>query len=222
MTKTDEKENRDQDLGSPSEQEKVLEEDYILSKESMSEPVQPPDEIKKLQERLEMERAKNEDLVKQMRYLQADIVNLQRQSDRMLVDVRNQSRLSLLLELITLREDLERATNAVESPSNGKESLIEGLKLLEAKMDNLLRAEDVSAISVKIGSKLDPRIHEAVSSRETVEFEEGTILSVIGQGYKINGKVVKPALVEVARKDHKVSEPEEEKLRGDATSSELA
>ncbi len=160
-----------------------------------------------------LKEGKMTDLVKQMKYLQADIVNLQRQSDRMLVDVRNQARFSLILELISVKEDLARAMEAVDSPSNKKENLIDGLKLLEAKIDSSLRAEDVSTISVEIGSKLDPRLHEAVSSRIMDECEEGTILSVIGQGYMITGKVVKPALVEVARKNGKTAPAGRQKRR---------
>ena len=159
--------------------------------------------MEKLKEQLETEKRKNDDLVKQMKYLQADIVNLQRQTDRMLIDVRNQARFTLILELISVKEDLERAVDAAKLNSDRKEDLLEGLRLLITKMENSLRAEDISDIEVKIGSKLDPRLHEAVSTKISNDHDEGTILSVIGKGYTVNGKVLKPALVEVARRDRK-------------------
>jgi molecular chaperone GrpE len=226
MTNSDETEKEDDYSAMRLRQHEENEVDEETSSESgrtARESSQYSPGIKKLQDELEMERRKNDDLVKQMKYLQADIVNLQRQSDRMLVDVRNQARYSLILELISVKEDLARAMDAVDSPSNSKENLIDGLKLLEAKIDTSLRAEDVSTISVEIGSKLDPRLHEAVSSRITDDCEEGTILSVIGQGYMITGKVVKPALVEVARKDRKTSpapDIEGDAIQADATSLE--
>jgi len=166
----------------------------------------PSHEVRKLKEEIETEKRKNDDLVRQMKYLQADIVNLQRQSDRMLVDVRNQARFSLILELISVKEDLERAMNALNHPTNKREEeLLEGLKLLDLRIENSLKGEEVSGIPVEVGSTLDPRLHEAISTRISDESEDGTILSVIGRGYTINGKVVKPALVEVAKKNKKAT-----------------
>jgi len=197
--------------------------------ETSNEPLKPtsesgqhPVELKKLEEELEIQRRKNDDLVKQMKYLQADIVNLQRQSDRMLVDVRNQARFGLILELISVKEDLARAMDAIDSSSKVNENLIDGLRLLVSRIENSLRAEDVSTISVEIGSKLDPSLHEAVSSRIKDDCDEGTITSVIGQGYMMAGKVIKPALVEVAIRDRKTSpqETEGKKIQVSATNLE--
>ncbi|HZW57017.1 MAG TPA: nucleotide exchange factor GrpE [Nitrososphaerales archaeon] len=153
-------------------------------------------DIKKLEEELKLEQKKSQDLASRMRYLQADIINLQKQNDKMLVDVRNQARFALLLELISVKEDLERALGASSTPQ--QESLVEGLKLLRSRIESTLRSEDVSDIAPKPGDRLDPRLHEAVLSRSTPDFESGTIVSVIRHGYVIAGKVVRPALVEVA------------------------
>jgi molecular chaperone GrpE len=192
----EEKEENQPDVEAP----KAVDQQDVVSKE---EPDSSIGGMEKLKEQLETEKRKSDDLVKQMKYLQADIVNLQRQTDRMLIDVRNQARFSLILELISVKEDLERAVDAAKLNSDNKEDLLEGLKLLITKMENSLRAEDVSDIDVQIGSKLDPRLHEAVSTIISNDHDEGTILSVIGKGYTVNGKVVKPALVEVARRDRK-------------------
>jgi molecular chaperone GrpE len=168
------------------------------SHEEPSEAKESEPEIKLLKKELEEVLKKNNDLTNRMKYLQADIVNLQRQSDKMLVDVRNQARFGLILELISIKEDLERAMNAEVYASN-LDSLIEGLKLLQTRIESTLKSEDVSAIRVNLGSKLDPRLHEAVSSKSIPDKEDGAILSVISPGYVVAGKVLKPALVEVAR-----------------------
>ncbi len=150
-----------------------------------------------LTKELEAERRKNSELSRNMKYLQADIVNLQRQTDRMLVDVRNQSRTSLVLEIISILEDLDRAIAA--SSSSNHETVIGGLKMLHSSIEARLRREDVERIKIEKGSKIDPRLHEAVAFREVEGEEDGSILSVISFGYTMGDKVIKPAMVEVAR-----------------------
>ncbi|MDG6923157.1 MAG: nucleotide exchange factor GrpE, partial [Nitrososphaerota archaeon] len=61
--------------------------------------------------------------------------------------------------------------------------------------------------------KFDPKFHDAVALQETEEKLEGTVLSVVTDGYTIGGKVLKPALIEVARKKtpQKNETPTEEK-----------
>ncbi len=150
-----------------------------------------------LTKELEAERRKNSELSRNMKYLQADIVNLQRQTDRMLVDVRNQSRTSLVLEIISILEDLDRAIAA--SSSSNHETVIGGLKMLHSSIEARLRREDVERIKIEKGSKIDPRLHEAVAFREVEGEEDGSILSVISFVYTMGDKVIKPAMVEVAR-----------------------
>ena len=186
-----------------------------VSEEKEPKRVMPSIEVEKLRDELEAEKKRNEDLVRQMKYLQADILNLQRQSDRMLVDVRNQARSNLIAELISVKEDLERAANALDSSSNGKKGdFADGLMLLVTKIDGVLKREDVSEIPVEEGSRLDPHLHEAVSTRLVEEFEDGAILSTVRKGYTMNGKVLKPALVEVARKK---SPPKNEEMKNTGT-----
>ncbi|MHB8568171.1 MAG: nucleotide exchange factor GrpE [Nitrososphaerales archaeon] len=146
---------------------------------------------------LEIERKKNEELVNNMKYLRADIANLQRQADKMLIDVKNQAKSSLALEIISILEDLDRAL--VASSSSDFISVLEGLKLLRSSIESKLKMEDVARIETAPGSKLDTRLHEVVAFRETSDEEDGSILSVISFGYTMGGKVIKPALVEVAR-----------------------
>ena len=169
-----------------------------LQIKSVTEKEDETDQVRVLERQLEVERKKSQDLTSRMKYLQADIINLQKQSDRMLIDVRNQARFTLLLELISVKEDLGRAIEASASPQ--PESLVDGLRLLRARIESTLKSEDVSDIAPKPGDKLDPRLHEAVMSRSTREYEEGSVVSLIRPGYSVAGKVVRPALIEVARK----------------------
>lgn len=154
--------------------------------------------VESLRKDIEDERHRTSELSNRMRYLQADIVNLQRQSDRMLAETRNQVRLSWILEIISIKEDLERALRAISADDNP--SLVDGLNLVMSRIDNTLKSEDVETIKVEIGSCFDPRNHEAVTYQEKDDEDQGKILSIVSPGYIAGGKVIKPALVEVARK----------------------
>ena len=154
-------------------------------------------EIELLKNELENERKKTTDQANRMKYLQADIINLQRRSDQMVSEARSEVKLIWILEMVSVLEDLRRALKVAsqeESPS-----LVDGLKLVIARIENTLKSEHVESIKAEPGTKFDPKFHEAVSYRETTE-DEGKILSVIGYGCLVGGKVVKPALVEVGRR----------------------
>lgn len=153
--------------------------------------------ISELTQQLEEEKRKNSEFARNTRYLQADIVNLQRQSDRILNDTKAQARVAQVLEMISILEDLNRAI-AVSSTESENDPLMSGIKLLRSNIESKLRREEVERMRVEAGDKLDPTMHDAVALKETKDQKEGTIVSVISFGYVMGGKVIKPALVEVA------------------------
>jgi len=155
-----------------------------------------------LNEDLESERRKSTELTSRMRYLQADISNLQRQSDRRVAEVRNQVKLAWILEILSIKEDLDRAVS-IARDSADKSSLLDGLLLVASRIENILKLETVEVIPAEVGGRFDPNFHEALSFQETENEEQGTILAVISQGYSVDGKVIKPAMVEVARRKEK-------------------
>lgn len=154
-------------------------------------------QVERLETDLESERKKNTDQMNRLRYLQADLINMQRQADRMVADSKIQVKLNWILEIISIKEDLDRALMSAES---NKSPIVDGLKLLGSRIENDLKTEGVKQIKVDVGTRFDPKLHEAVASKETEDEPEGTVLSVIAYGYTIDGKVIKPALIEVARR----------------------
>lgn len=154
--------------------------------------------ISELTQKLEEERRRSLELTRNTRYLQADIANLQRQSDRLLNVAKAEARVTQVLEMISILEDLNRAI-AVSSTESESDPLMSGIKLLRTNVEAKLRREEVERMRVETGDNLDPRMHDAVTFKETKDQKEGTIVSVISFGYMMGGKVIKPALVEVAR-----------------------
>ncbi|MDG6994822.1 MAG: nucleotide exchange factor GrpE [Nitrososphaerota archaeon] len=171
-------------------------EETTMESRKEAEPLES--KIQELQNELDAEKKRNAELVSKTKYLQADVINLQRQADRMVADAKNQTKLNWISEIIAIQEDLQRAIKVGAEVKNTE--LLAGLQMVLSRIENTLASEDVSAINVKPGQSFDPRFHEAVAFSESNKMEDGKILSVVGRGYTMGGKVIKPALVEVSRK----------------------
>jgi molecular chaperone GrpE len=186
--------------------------------ESKSEPeLRVEDEEKEaLRQALEAERKNSRELANQIKYLQADIVNMQRQVDRLVNEAREKARMEFILELISVKEDLERAISSLSGNNADplREKILSGLGLVISRIEGVLRIQNVEQIKVQIGSDMDPHFHEAVAYTETDNTGDGKILSVIRNGYVAGGKVIRPALVEIARQKPKEPTPQIEPQSG--------
>ena len=158
---------------------------------------------------LDAERKKSSDLAKRMMYLQADIANIQRQSEKRENEAREGTRVTYLLQIISIKEDLERAISV--STSKADRSVLDGLSVLVSRIESDLKAEHVEKIEAAAGASFDPRFHEAVAYSQADAKEDGTILSIISNGYTFRGKVIRPTMVEVARRKHPLHVQEERK-----------
>ena len=175
-----------------------IETEEETTRESRKEAEPLESKIQELQNELDAEKKRNAELVSKTKYLQADVINLQRQADRMVADAKNQTKLNWISVIIAIQEDLQRAIKVGAEVKNTE--FLAGLQMVLSRIENTLASEDVSAINVKPGQSFDPRFHEAIAFSESSKMEDGKIISVVGSGYTMGGKVIKPALVEVSRK----------------------
>lgn len=102
-----------------------------------------------------------------------------------------------LTKILGIVDDLERALR--EKPEDGDAAAwAAGIELIYRKMATLLENEGVEKISAE-GEHFDPMIHEALSHEDSDDHEEGQIIEVIQPGYRMGDRVLRPALVRVAR-----------------------
>jgi molecular chaperone GrpE len=98
---------------------------------------------------------------------------------------------------ITVVDDLERALKA--RPTEGPAAAwAEGLELILRKLQNILETEGVKRIPAET-EEFDPNRHEAISHEESPDHESGQIIEVVQQGYTLGDRVLRPAMVRVAR-----------------------
>ncbi|HUZ87809.1 MAG TPA: nucleotide exchange factor GrpE [Candidatus Baltobacterales bacterium] len=94
---------------------------------------------------------------------------------------------------------LDALHNALEhKPHDVDEAWSKGLELSVRKLEEALGAHGLEAIE-SVGAHFDPKLHEAIGHEESSEHPEDTVVSELRRGYRIRDRVVRPALVRVAR-----------------------
>jgi molecular chaperone GrpE len=101
----------------------------------------------------------------------------------------------LLKELILITDNLERAFSA-ENPT--VESMKEGVDMILKQFHSFLEKEKVESIEA-LGKKFDPAIHEVLCQVESEEHEENTITEEFSKGYQLNGRILRPSKVVIAK-----------------------
>ena len=136
--------------------------------------------------------------------LQAETDNFRKRLSREKKEFSQYANERLFKELIPIFDNLERA---LEDPSNDTKSLKEGLEMILKQFSAFLGKEKVEPIKA-IGEKFDPMVHEVLTSEESNEHEENTIISEFVKGYTINNRVLRPSQVVISKKPSPESESE--------------
>jgi molecular chaperone GrpE len=166
----------------------VLPEDYNPDAEVEVE-LSPVDALAKA------EAAAEENWNKYLRIV-AEMDNLRKRHTRDLENARRYGVEGLATELLTVADSLEMALETgTKAPA---ESLLAGgratLKQLQAAMDKF----GITVLSPE-GEPFDPEVHEALTMQESDTAEPDTVLTVVQRGYQLNGRLLRPARVIVAK-----------------------
>jgi molecular chaperone GrpE len=103
----------------------------------------------------------------------------------------------LLLRVISLADDFDRAIEAMPEPLAG-DGWVQGIAAIDRKLRTLLESEGVTPIDA-LGRPFDPREHEALSEIETHDAPDGTVVAEIQRGYRVRDRILRPSLVAVAK-----------------------
>jgi molecular chaperone GrpE len=114
----------------------------------------------------------------------------------------------LLKELTLINDNLERALSA---PSTTIEGLQEGVKMILKQFHSFLEKEKVESIEA-LGKKFDPNLHEVMCQVESDQHEENIITEEYSKGYQLNGRILRPSKVVIAKAPQKDSGKKEVEL----------
>ena len=145
-------------------------------------------------EAAQAEAAKNWDLYLRER---AELENFRKRTQRDKEEFRIFTRKELLLEVLPVLDNLERAVS--HAGQNGEaQGLLEGVTMTVAQLRKVV--EDFGARPmVAVGAPFDPNLHQAMGQLETAEQPPGTVVSEYQKGYLLHDRLLRPALVVVAK-----------------------
>lgn len=103
---------------------------------------------------------------------------------------------SLLLQIIAIADNLERALEASQSHKD-PDALLEGLNLILRQMQDLLRKEGIEPIDAE-GQEFNPELHEAIMRDSSGDYPENTVIEEFQKGYTFDGRVIRPSKVKVS------------------------
>jgi molecular chaperone GrpE len=159
--------------------------------------VEAPDPIKALEDKLaaaEKEKKDNWD-----RYLRAaaDLENMRKRQKRELDDAKFDTKNKVLKEMLPVVDNLERAIEHASGGGAEKNPIVEGVQLVLRQFTTAFERLDVTAIDA-MGQPFDPNLHEAISQQESDQ-PAGTVIQVLQRGYRAGDRLLRPALVVVAK-----------------------
>lgn len=160
---------------------------------------QSDDDPQALREALDSARQAAEDNWNKLMRLQAEMENLRKRTSR---DVENAHKFALerfVSELLPVIDSLELGISAADaSSSDDAAGLREGMELTLKKCLDVIGKFGVEQID-PMGEKFNPELHEAVSMQDSEAAEPNTVITVVQKGYTLNERLVRPAMVVVAK-----------------------
>lgn len=164
--------------------------------EKTAEAAATPDPIEAL-------KAENQDMRDKLLRTIAEMENLRKRTEREIGDTRSYAIAGFARDMLTATDSLSRAlmvlpAEARDSADPTVKSLIEGIEMTEREMQRLLAKHGVKPIEAE-GQKFDPHKHQAMFEVPDPSRPEGTVVQVVQAGFAIGDRVLRPAMVGVAK-----------------------
>ena len=160
-------------------------------------PQDPAARIAQLEQELAKEQDRATEYMKNWQRAAADLSNFRRRAQQDRDELVRFGDTLLLADMLPALDAFDRAWRTLPKSLAGF-SWIMGVRLVEAQMRGLLERRGCTAIHA-VGEKFDPNLHEAVQHAERSDAEEGTVVEVLQEGWKLPDQLLRPALVIVAR-----------------------
>jgi molecular chaperone GrpE len=133
----------------------------------------------------------------------AEMENLRRRTDREIADTRTYGISTFARDILAVADSMERALQALdakirENADASAKALLDGVELTERELHKVLEKHGVKKLE-PLGEKFDPNLHQAMFEMQDPSRPAGTVAQVVQPGYKIGERILRPALVAVAK-----------------------
>lgn len=153
-----------------------------------------PDEVKELQEKLDLLTKEKDEYLNGWRRTKADLQNYKNEELQRLEEVIKFGNADIIKDLVTILGNFDLAIAAMEK-TNTKD---QGVILIRSQLEEMLKKRGLSAIEAKPGDEFNPALHEVLSTEDS-DKPEGTILEILERGYTLQGKVIKPTRIKISK-----------------------
>lgn len=160
-------------------------------------------EVNATEAAIEALRVENAELKDRVLRAVAEMENLRKRTEREIADTRSYAISGFARDMLSATDALSRALTVL--PAEAREnadatmtSLIEGIEMTEREMQRLLAKHGVTPIEAE-GQKFDPHKHQAMFEVPDPTRPEGTVVQVVQSGFSIGDRVLRPAMVGVAK-----------------------
>jgi molecular chaperone GrpE len=173
--------------------------------ENQPKPEQPKPEAKadetnhQIEKLLETEKMRSQEFLTRLQYLQADYDNQRKRFERETDQIRTYCSERIVTQLLDVVDELELAIKAGKCADASEKGLLDGVEMTYRKLRKVLEQESVTPIECTVGKVFDPRCHDAIAAEERDDVKECTIIDEIRKGYLLRDKVLRPAIVRVAK-----------------------
>ncbi|MFP4531372.1 MAG: nucleotide exchange factor GrpE [Desulfobacterales bacterium] len=163
--------------------------------------------IEQLKSELDQVRQEASDEHDRLLRLSAEFENYKKRMDRQAEEFKKYANESLLKELLTVVDNLERAISSSDADKgvNSEACVIEGVEMTLNEILKILKKFNVTPIEAK-GKPFDPVYHEAMMQEESDEYPENTVINEFQKGYLIHDRLLRPAMVVVSKPKSKSKE----------------
>lgn len=153
------------------------------------------DDAQALATQLAEANARAEDNHAKLLYALADFENYKKRNERSLQDRLSAGKQSTLSKFLPVLDNLQRALQFGQD----SDGIREGLEATQRGFESLLASENVKPLDV-LGKPFDPRLAEAIGTRETQDVEDDLVVDEVQRGYALGDEVLRPAKVIVSRR----------------------
>lgn len=160
-----------------------------MADEPVTDPVEAPPDATDLQR-------DRDDYYDRLLRKTAEFDNYRKRIERERREQSDQALTGLLQELLLVVDDFDRALTV--DAGEGGDAYRKGVELIHGKLHDILRKYGVRPIDV-LGADFDPNVHQAVMHETSADHREGEVIGELRKGYTINDRLLRPAMVKVAK-----------------------
>jgi molecular chaperone GrpE len=160
--------------------------------------VEIADPIRNLEAQLQNKTEEAQENYDRLLRVSAEFENYKKRSAREMEEFRKFANQALIKEMLSVVDNLQLAMNSTDNSKTIDKGLLEGLKMTHQEILRVFERFDVKPIDAK-GQQFDPTYHEAVMREETDEISENTVVHELQKGYLIHDRLLRPAMVVIAK-----------------------